>query len=88
MQSIKISLPTVSNLLASPRILRLLIGVGVVVKVMAVVQLPGALSDDTLKLRSARLRGGVLHRDVPGGCCGGVGGEAAHLRSRAIGRGV
>lgn len=63
-------------------------GVGVVVEVMAVVQLPGALSDDALELRPAGLRGGVLHGDVPGGCSGGVGGEAAHLWSRAIGRGV
>lgn len=55
---------------------------------MALLQLPGALSDDAFELRSTGLRGGVLDRDVPGGRCGGVGGEAAHLWSGAVGRSV
>lgn len=60
-------------------------GVSPVVEVVVVLQLPGAVPNDALKLRFARVRGGVLNGDVSRRRCSGVWGEASHLWSGTVG---
>lgn len=63
-------------------------GVSSVVQVVAIVQLPRAVSNDATELRSTELRCGVFYGDVPRRCGGCVWGKAAHLRGGAIGGNV